>query len=312
MKIKSGNYEKGHQLPSLNELTAEYGIAKDTVVKAFKELQAKKMIFAVHGKGFFVSPEDNGNKLKVMLIVDKLSPYKQLLCMSIIEQFGLNATVNIFFHHFNLKILRSILSEYAAEYTHFIMIPFEHPEFEKCIEPIASAQLYFIDFIPRSIRKNYPGVFQDFENDIVNALADNKILLRKYNKLILLNKIKDTSIPFAISHGFSQFCTANKLPYEIISGLNKNHPVENAGYIISDDNDLVEILIRAKKAGYKTGKDIGIISYNESPLKQVIADGISVFSTDFIEMASSIAKMIINHEKKLVRNSFIFIDRNSF
>ena len=60
------------------------------------------------------------------------------------------------------------------------------------------------------------------------------------------------------------------------------------------------------------GKDIGILSYNEIPLKKIAANGISVISTDFSKLGTHIAEMVITRDRITKYNSFHFIDRKSF
>ena len=60
---------------------------------------------------------------------------------------------------------------------------------------------------------------------------------------------------------------------------------------------------------YQLGKDIGIISYNDTPLKELL--GITVISTDFKKMGTLAAKMIVDKKISSVKNDFNFIDRNS-
>ena len=70
--------------------------------------------------------------------------------------------------------------------------------------------------------------------------------------------------------------------------------------------------MREKSKGCKIGEDIGIISYNESPINEVILDGLTVFSTDFKQMGNSAAKMIIDKSFKKIKCDFKLIKRNTF
>ncbi|MBV5334125.1 hypothetical protein JZU57_02665, partial [bacterium] len=56
-----------------------------------------------------------------------------------------------------------------------------------------------------------------------------------------------------------------------------------------DDTDLVAAVEMARSAGLELGKDMGILSYNESPVKRVIDKGITVISTDFAEQGRQAA-----------------------
>jgi DNA-binding LacI/PurR family transcriptional regulator len=59
------------------------------------------------------------------------------------------------------------------------------------------------------------------------------------------------------------------------------------------------------------GQDIGIVSYNESPFKEIIADGITTITTDFNQMGQSIIEMIFNNSTKHIENPSKLIIRNS-
>ncbi|MNN83807.1 DNA-binding transcriptional repressor EbgR [compost metagenome] len=52
------------------------------------------------------------------------------------------------------------------------------------------------------------------------------------------------------------------------------------------------------------GKDVGIISYNETPLKKFILNGITTISTDFEMMGRMAAELIINKSKDRVEVPF--------
>ena len=54
-KIMSGEIRPGEKLPSENELSAEYGVSRQTVRKALQILQNEGYIYAEHGRGTFCS-----------------------------------------------------------------------------------------------------------------------------------------------------------------------------------------------------------------------------------------------------------------
>jgi DNA-binding LacI/PurR family transcriptional regulator len=72
---------------------------------------------------------------------------------------------------------------------------------------------------------------------------------------------------------------------------------------------LVSLVHQIRDNEFTIGKDIGVLSYNDTPLKDLL--GISVVSTDFNMMGATVAQMILNKEKGSVKNPFNFIDRES-
>jgi len=77
------------------------------------------------------------------------------------------------------------------------------------------------------------------------------------------------------------------------------------------EDDLVGLVKKIRQSNFKVGKDIGILSYNENPLKEVLLDGITVMSTDFVRLGATAADLILNRTHKQVKNPFELIVRKS-
>ena len=80
-------------------------------------------------------------------------------------------------------------------------------------------------------------------------------------------------------------------------------------FITIEESDLVNLVKQIRDSKLKLGKNIGIISYNDTPLKELL--GITVISTDFKVMGETASKMIMNNEKGTFKVPFNFIDRKS-
>ena len=80
-------------------------------------------------------------------------------------------------------------------------------------------------------------------------------------------------------------------------------------FITIVEDDLVNLINQIRGNEFKIGKEIGVLSYNDTPLKDLL--GISVVSTDFKTMGEKAAQMILNNEKCEIKNPFNFIDRAS-
>ena len=75
--------------------------------------------------------------------------------------------------------------------------------------------------------------------------------------------------------------------------------------------DLVNLIKKSWSLHLKIGKDIGIISYNETPLKEILPDGITVISTDHEKMDQTAARLILRNSEEKIKNPFSLIIRNS-
>jgi DNA-binding LacI/PurR family transcriptional regulator len=71
---------------------------------------------------------------------------------------------------------------------------------------------------------------------------------------------------------------------------------------------LIERLIALK---LKIGKEVGLISYNETPLKRFILDGLTTISTDFKELGTKAAELILSNKTEKIEIPFYLNLRNS-
>lgn len=66
--VISGEYREGARLPSEAELVRRFGVARMTIVKAFKELEQIGLVVRRPGSGTFVAPTSQENRLYGLLI----------------------------------------------------------------------------------------------------------------------------------------------------------------------------------------------------------------------------------------------------
>ncbi len=311
--INDGYFSVNTQLPSINQIATENQLARETVVKAFRLLQEKGIVKAVHGKGFFIASDEVEIEHRVFVLFDTFSAYKEILFRAIQDEFGENVHIDIYFHHFNQKIFSNLIKEAAGNYTAYLILPFDHPQITKMLEPVPFEKLYLMDRCPRFYNNPFHGVYQNFSDDVFQAFTLAKIKIKSYSKFILVFCNDITELPMELRQGFETLCNQNEVNHAVLEhALGPAQIEKNAVYLVIDDDDLVKLVEYAIAKKWKIGKDIGIISYNETPLKKVIAGGISVISTDFKKMGSSIVRLVKNNKKECVANPVSLIDRGSF
>lgn len=311
--INKGTFVTDYHLPSINQIASENELARETVVKAFRLLQEKGIVKAVHGKGFFVASNRVKSAHHIFLLFDALSAYKEVLYEGIQEQFGEDVSIDIYFHHFNPRTFENQIKEAAGNYTAYIVLPFDNPKITEMLEPIPQEKLFLLDRWPRFYKNQYHGVYQDFYTNVIHALTPFVENIDKYKKLVLIFRDALTELPTELLEGFEEFCYQNKLEYAVSKkALTKASIKKNMAYLTIDDNDLVRLVEKANEENWTIGTDIGILSYNDTPLKKVVANGITVISTDFREMGHKIAQLVIENKKECISNSGSLIDRGSF
>lgn len=181
----------------------------------------------------------------------------------------------------------------------------------KAIKKIPQEKLIIMDNIKIGAGLDIVEIYQDFENDIYNALIEGLPKISKYKKLILV--YPDNSVypyPRRILHGFRKFCIKYEIQFEIIDEIFEDIILKEGDLFITiEESDLVNLVYQIRDDEFKLGEEVGVISYNDTPLKELL--GITCISTDFKQMGQTAAEMILNHKKGRIKNPFSFIDRDS-
>ena len=312
--IRRGNYKKGERIYSINELSNEYFLARDTVQKAYNILHNKGVITSVKGKGYYIKDTNVHANFKVLLLFNKISTYKKQVYNAFIQTLGERAMVDIKIHHFNTVIFKRLIADNLADYDYFVIMPhfYDDPdEALRVIKTIPSEKLIILDKdIPYTDLK-CAGVYQDFQNDIVYALEQGLDLLSKYKKLFLVYPKMVGYCP-EIKIGFRKFCMQYDFKFEILPEINDQTAIEaNDAYIVIEESDLCQLIKKTRINKLRIGRNLGIISYNDSPLKEILLDGITVISTDHSKMGETAAHLILDNSKDKIKKPFVLTRRKS-
>lgn len=319
--IKRGTLGVGQRIPSINEISEEYYLSRDTVEKAYAFLKEKKIIVSARGKGYYVSRTDLSSHTNVLFLLNKLSPYKLQIFNSFVAAMGDRAQVDLSVYHGDPRILLNTLCENTGRYDHYVLVPHfcENipDQSDVCLEVIEALRkipedkLLIIDNYLPDLKRDVAAVYQDFRMDIYEALQEGIQNLRSYNKLHLVFP-KKTIYPFFqdIVRGFRKFSADFNFDCEVKDNVHDGMQL-NVGdaYVVIEESDLVSLIKLMRNRSLIPGKDVGVISYNDSPLKDLL--DITVISTDFNAMGQTAAYMIMKHKKDVVKNVFSLIKRRS-
>jgi len=317
--VDNGGYVEGDFLPSMNVLSEELGISKETVKKAYSILREMGVIDSSHGKGFYVT-NNKGAAVRILVLFDKLSTYKQVLYSSFVEGLEGLSEITIRLHNQDIELFEHFLNENLDRFDYYIVTP--HFPLQaavqkralKALRRIPNRKLILLDHYMKGLPGNFGAVYQDFANDIVDGLGQAAEKLRNYSKLNVFSMPSSLYAPL-IEAGIERYCSAHNLAFEISKRITPEKIENNQAYLILNsqmDRELIEIIKKAKAKGCVIGKDIGIISYNESPINEVILDGLTVFSTDFEQMGQMAARMIRDRSLKKFKCDFRLVTRNTF
>ncbi|MDP2338606.1 MAG: GntR family transcriptional regulator [Bacteroidota bacterium] len=306
--ISNGELKLGDKIPSLNQICVEFELSRDTVMVAFNELKAKGIINSIPGKGYYINSTEINLDQKIFVLFDELNAFKEDLYTSVLNSLDTKSNVDIYFHHFNYQVFKDLISESAGKYTSYVIMPATFDYTADIIRKLPKDKVYILDRLKDDLL-DYPVIYQDFELDVYDALTQGKDLLQKYSKLIMI--FPGGKEPEGRVHGFQRFCSENGFQSEIIRNVVNKDMKSGEAYFVPSDRNLVRLVKMADEKHLQLGQDVGIVSFNDTVLKEVVAGGITTISTDFQLMGQTLARMIQDRSTDKIRNQSSLIRRNS-
>ncbi|MDN3670455.1 GntR family transcriptional regulator [Echinicola jeungdonensis] len=320
--IQTGTISKGAKLPSINEISEQLILSRDTVEKAYNLMKKEGWIIAIPARGFFVNEkkfQKQGGK--ILYMVNKLSPYKLEVFRTFQEALSLDYEIELKPFFFEPQLFMNKLGQSFDDYDYVVIVPIFNHDIERNIS-LNQAVLQYIERIPKEklivLEKNFPKIsgkytciYQDFKKDVFTALSSAFDLIKKYEKVNLIYPDSRYSFyPPEIKQGFKKFCADFGFPYEVIniSQLDKTFN-RNQAYIVISEDDFLELMKKIKSHKLQLGNDIGLISYNDTPLKKLF--NVTVLSTNFKQMGTYAAKCVAEKKTIRIKNDFRFIRRKS-
>jgi len=305
-KILQGDLVTGDNLPSINEASESYAVSRDTVFKAYKELKKRGLIDSNPMKGYFVKGEVN----RVLLLLDTYSPFKQNLYNSLVGNLPEKYQVDLLFHQYNRNLFETIIRESVGRYNHYVVMNFSNDKFSDVLRKIPEQKLLLLDFGAFD-KLNYSYICQDFDEAFYQCILSCKDQIKKYNRFLLV-------FPETISHpvssigAFIRFCESSGMKYAVYKKKSEWEEVQQGDiFLCIQPEDMIQIIKEADMKGFTPGVDIGVIAYNDSPMLDVIRNGITSMSIDFGLMGEMAARFIVSKNPVKEYLPTLLINRNS-
>lgn len=295
--ISEGKIQKDEILPSINELSFEFEISRDTAEKAYKYLKSISVLHSVPGKGNFIKTTDVKHELKIFLLFNKLSVHKKIIYDAFVSALGELASIDFYIYNNDFDFFKRLITDKKDFYTHYVIIPHfmdGGDNAHEVINTIPKDKLILLDKLIRGVDGEYGAVYENFEKDIYGALEQALPKLSKYHTIKLIFP-SYTYFPKEIIKGFQAFCHQYAFNYRVINNVAKEIIRDGEVYINLMEDDLVILIEKILATKFKIGKNVGVISYNETPLKKIILNGITTISSDFEMMGRKTAQLILEH-----------------
>lgn len=313
--IEQRRLGKGDQLPSIRQLCDQLEISFDTAKKAYAVLKKRNIVKASHGKCNVINTSGPLPSYHVFLLFNELNAQNKIIYDAIMQTLPVQAVIDLHIYNNNNSLFRHLLENKKNCYTHHIIVPPMNNNdretasiINECLE---GKELIILDGKIEGIDVPHSCIYEDYENDIYVAMKDAAHLLSHYH---VMNIILPEEIGYhrSILTGFKRFCYDHEYIINEWRGVNNNVRINKGELFVTlTDEDLVVLVDQLKMRKLVTGHDIGIISYNETPLKEVLLRGITTISTDFKKMGELAVQQITGENKASIAVPFRLTLRSS-
>ncbi len=289
LAINTGTLQVGDALPSVNQLSSESGFSRDTVFKAYSILKKRNLIESAPQKGYFVANES----FKVFMLLDDFSAFKEQLYQSFRKNLPESYSVDLLFHHYNPEVFQQLIQNSLGRYSMYVVMNIDNKSIEPILNKIDSNKLLILDMgKPKKEKHNF--ILQEFSSSVQKCLNESIDQIKKYNQLNLVYAKNKTPHPEEIVSATQKFCNMNGISFQQKSQLNNDEIIKGQVYFTIRDADLVQVIKSCRSQHFVLGKDVGVISYNETSMKEIVGGGITVISTDFELMGKKAADFVRN------------------
>ena len=319
--ILLGNISFNTKMPSLRALGKALNLSRDTVDQAYNILRERKIIISVKGKGNYVSETELISELKILFLTTKMDTYELDVFNSFNDNISKNTQIDLKIFDSEESLYTNLLKKHLGAYTHYVIMSNTKVEeikygskkenINKVLQQFNKENLILINDMSLGLDGDVVEIYHDVENDVYDALLDGFYKIKKYNRLVLAYRNKSISPDHErIAKGIQRFCNEKSLEFQVIDEITDDLTLKKGDLFITlEEDDLLKLVNQVRESYFEMGSEIGILSYNEDPLKEIL--GISVLTSDLKNMGETAAKMIVNDKKGKLKSPFHFISRKS-
>ncbi|WP_127138138.1 GntR family transcriptional regulator [Flagellimonas oceanensis] len=291
--IGEGDLLIGDKLPSINKMVHDVGYARKTIVRAYEELKDRGLVESKNKQGYFVISQETGVVLRVALLLFAFQSFQEDFYNTLRKELGKNFQVDVFFHHNNISMFETMITNIRGKYGMYVVAPIQDDSIKPLLQTIAPNKLLLVDRY-LDLGPEYSFIAQEFENATYNALESLLPEIRQYGRTVLFFDSKNDYSPLGIRNAYERFLEDHGMEGTIEEQYTSETLEKNTLYFIKNDSILWKFLKDCSKGHCVLGKDIGILSYDDNVLKEIIMGGITTISTDFKEMGKMAAKYVMD------------------
>lgn len=288
--ISRKEYQQGELLPSINRISREYGLSRDTVFKAFQDLIAQGIVDSAPTKGYYVSTA----VVNILLLLDTYSSFKFELYNAMAAKLPINYKIDLYFHQGSEERFNKIIQDNAGRFNYYLIINYRNDCYSEILDKLDRKKVLLLDF-GKFPKEQFSYVCQGFDTTLYESMESGLELFRKYQEIVLVfpdnSEHPRSCIPY-----FEKFCKDYGFPYRMIHSIREEDIRKESAYLIIRHSHLLDTVKIARRKGYKPGEQIGIVVYNDEPMFEILDNGITAISTDFQQIGMLAADFILTRQ----------------
>ncbi|WPU91445.1 winged helix-turn-helix domain-containing protein [Mucilaginibacter sabulilitoris] len=294
-------------LPSVNKLIKELGFSRETIMKGYKDLISRGIVESKNRLGYFVGNGNTEQTLNVALLMYNLDTFEEQFYRNFRHTLGSNIHLSTYFHHGDIEIFETILTQIKAKYGMYVIAPIPHPKTKELLDIIPRNKLLMFDrFEP--LDGDFNHITQEFGQSSYEVFSKLAPQIRQFKEMVFYHS-PDSLDPKEIVQSFKKFLKdfniKGRVEREYIPGSVEKGKV----YFTLDNFALWQIMRDCNSQKLKPGKDLGVLSHNDEPAKEII--GITTFSADFSNMGKMAGLAVLNKEKIQLTVPMILFERST-
>ena len=298
----------GDKLPSISQLCIENTLKRDTVMYALNELKSRGIVSSQQGKGFYVCSSDIKISERYFLLFDELNAYSSGIFNTLVSLIPGNASADIFFHHHDPTRIKEFLSIRNGSYTSYILASAGLEDYRDFLQKLPGQNTCLIGNNSSGPVSNH-CVFHDYSKDMYESLRSMRRQLKKYCRLVYMC-INSDNYP-GRTDGFIRFCTEEKFEYHICKDPESLRPALYEAYFVPDDAVLIKLIQQIRNSDFIAGENVGIVSFDDSPMKEITEGGLTTLAPDFTDLCKRIIEITQGQKRGQFRTRSKIILRNS-
>jgi len=136
----------------------------------------------VHGiiGGYYIISEETNVTLKVALILFAFHSFQEDFYNTFRKELGEKYHIDIFFHHNNFTIFKTITDNISRKYGMYVIAPIQIQEASKILKTIPSNRLLLVDRFLK-MPDEYSYITQEFKEITYNKLVELITEIKKYD-----------------------------------------------------------------------------------------------------------------------------------